>query len=278
MATPCWPTIILRLSEVEDMALDREKLNALYTRMNVRSYASPDPIEVLYRYSDPIDQEVMGLVSASLAYGRVAHILNNVQKVADALGEHPASRLMDSTPAQLLKRLAGFQHRWTREEEMVALLLGMRRVLRNHASLGACFLAGYRADDETILPALVIWTQALLRADCPSLLANPASGSACKRLLMYLRWMVRKDEIDLGLWTTVPAAKLLVPLDTHMFNICRKLKLTQRKQANLKTAVEVSRGFARIAPDDPVRYDFALTRLGIRADESIDDFFEARRG
>ncbi|MFT5123362.1 MAG: hypothetical protein ACI97B_001995 [Verrucomicrobiales bacterium] len=260
------------------MALDKDRLEALYARMNVRSYASPDPIEVIYRYAEPVDQEVIGLVAASLAYGRVASILTNIQKVADVLGDHPAAYLAACKPATLRRQLSGFQHRWTREEEMVGLLLGIRKVLRNYDSLGACFLAGYDADDETILPALSTWTDALARETCPSLLAQPASGSACKRLLMYLRWMVRKDAIDLGLWSDVSPAKLLVPLDTHMFNICTRLRLTKRKQANLKTAIEVSQGFARIAPEDPVRYDFALTRLGIRSDESIDDFFQARRG
>ena len=97
----------------------------------------------------------------------------------------------------------------------------------------------------------------------PSLLPSPADGSACKRLNLFLRWMVRKDAVDPGPWTSVPGAKLVVPLDTHMFRIARGLGLTPRRQADLKIALEITAGFRAIRPDDPVRYDFSLTRLAL---------------
>ena len=119
-----------------------------------------------------------------------------------------------------------------------------------------------------MLPALALFVERLRaaaggHAACPSLLSSPEDGSACKRLNLYLRWMVRRDRVDPGPWRTVPRSKLVVPLDTHMFRIARALGLTRRRQANLATAVEITRGFARYSPRDPVRYDFCLTRLGI---------------
>ncbi len=107
---------------------------------------------------------------------------------------------------------------------------------------------------------------------CGRLLCHPAAGSACKRLNLYLRWMVRRDDVDPGGWTGVSPARLVIPLDVHMHRIGRGLGLTQSRYANLRTALEITAAFRRIAPDDPVRYDFALTRLGIRSDTDLEGF------
>jgi uncharacterized protein (TIGR02757 family) len=100
---------------------------------------------------------------------------------------------------------------------------------------------------------------------------SPVGGSACKRLNLFLRWMVRQDGVDPGGWDNVPQSKLIVPVDTHMHRICLRLGLTTRKQANMATALEITEGFRALAPDDPVRYDFSLTRLGIRRDADLAD-------
>ncbi|MCD6487215.1 MAG: TIGR02757 family protein, partial [Syntrophobacterales bacterium] len=105
-----------------------------------------------------------------------------------------------------------------------------------------------------------------------SLLPSPAKGSACKRLNLFLRWMVRHDDVDPGGWDDISSSKLIIPLDTHMHRICLALGITKRKQADMKTALEITRSFQVMAPHDPVRYDFALTRLGIRKDTDITSF------
>ncbi|MFW6062129.1 MAG: DUF2400 family protein [Planctomycetota bacterium] len=107
---------------------------------------------------------------------------------------------------------------------------------------------------------------------------DPSRGSACKRLLLWLRWMVRRDAVDPGDWRGVPASKLVIPLDVHMHRITRLLGFTRRKQANLATAMEVTAGFARLCPADPVRYDFALTRFGIHPDMEPDELLARCRG
>ncbi len=137
----------------------------------------------------------------------------------------------------------------------------MRRAIQEHGTLERLFHAGIAAEDRTVLPALARFVQRLRDyaggADaCASLLSSPEDGSACKRLNLYLRWMVRRDAVDPGPWASVSRSLLVVPLDTHMFRIARALGLTARNQANLKTAVEITSGFARFSPKDPVRYDF----------------------
>jgi uncharacterized protein (TIGR02757 family) len=172
--------------------------------------------------------------------------------------------------------LAGFTHRFTTGAETASLLIAIRRAIRKHGTLEALFRGGVAREDHSILPALSRFVRMLRDyaggADaCASLLSSPDDGSACKRLNLYLRWMVRRDAVDPGPWASVSTSLLVVPLDTHMFRLSRALGLTARNQANLKTAVEITEGFARINPKDPVRYDFSLTRLGINPACSDED-------
>jgi uncharacterized protein (TIGR02757 family) len=247
----------------------RESLDSLYAAYNKRSYVHPDPLEFLYRYEDPRDVEVAGLISSCLAYGRVAQILASVGRVLDPMGDSPRRFLEKATARGIAARLAGFVHRFTRGAELSALLVGIKRTMASHGTLEKLFALGMDRRDETAIPALTAFVAGLRAAAgnaCPSLLPSPADGSACKRLHLFLRWMARRDAVDPGPWKAVPPSRLVVPLDTHLFRICRGLGLTARRQADLKTALEITEGFRAIRPRDPVRYDFSLTRMGIRKD------------
>jgi uncharacterized protein (TIGR02757 family) len=227
----------------------------------------------VYEYDAPEDQEIAGLISASLAYGRVAQILVSVGRVMDVLGSggsrgSPHAFLGRMTDRELRELFRPFKHRFTTGAEVAALLIAIKRTIVECGSLEALFAAGVKKQDDTVLPALALFVEHLRISAggpdaCPSLLSSPADGSACKRLNLYLRWMVRRDLVDPGPWKGVPRSKLVVPLDTHMFRIARALGLTRKRQANLKTAVEITQAFARHSPRDPVRFDFCLTRLGI---------------
>lgn len=155
------------------------------------------------------------------------------------------------------------------------MLFGIKRVVEDYGSLQKCFLKGYDSKHENILSGATFLVMELSSVfnGCPrSLLPSPARGSACKRLNLFLRWMVRNDNVDPGGWSKVTPSKLIVPMDVHMGRICRSLKLTHRKQSDMKAALEVTEAFRKIEPDDPVRYDFCLTRLGIRDDLTPDSF------
>ncbi len=252
----------------------KPQLDALYARYNRREAVRPDPLEFLYAYSDVADREVAALVASSLAYGRVAHILRSVGEVLRELGPHPA-RFVDETERDELHRVfAGFRHRFTRGEQMAALLLAAKAIRARHGSLESCFAAGLDGQDN-IVPAMAAFAAELRAAagdELGHLLPSPRQGSACKRLCLFLRWMVRRDAVDPGGWRAVGASMLLVPLDVHMHRIALALGLTRRNQADLRTAAEITAAFASIEPDDPVRYDFALTRLGIRSDGDLGAF------
>ena len=172
-----------------------------------------------------------------------------------------------------------FKHRFTTGDDLVEMLLGAMRLVRRHGSLRNCFVAGLREEHKTVIPALATFVEALtsghkMRDRRNSLVPSPKLGSACKRLNLFLRWMVRRDDVDPGGWDDVPTSKLIVPLDTHIRRIGLALGFTNRKCADMRCALEITEAFKRFAPEDPVRYDFALTRLGIRQDEDLESFLD----
>lgn len=258
-----------RLSGVQ-----RRSLELLYDRYNRREYVHPDPLEFLYGYNDVRDREIVALIASSLAYGRVAQILRSTSRVL-RLMPSPADFIRKSNEASLRSSLRDFKHRFTTGDEMASMLLGAKRMIGRYGSLEACFCSGFDDRDETVLPALCSFTSQLnssVGVRRSSLVPLAADGSACKRLNLFLRWMVRRDRVDPGGWFEVPSSKLLVPLDVHMHRICLSLGLTGRKQGDMRTTLEITAAFRKAAPDDPARYDFALTRLGIRDDLEADEW------
>ena len=256
------------------MRIHKQALDDLYTTLNRRELVHPDPLETLYAYPEPRDREIVGLVAASLSYGRVKSILASVHTLLDRMPA-PARFLAQATPASLAATFAGFRHRFATGDQMAALLVGAKALIERHGSLHACFLAHFAPTHRTVVPALTGFATELRQAAGgmdTHLLPCPSRGSACKRLNLFLRWMVRHDAVDPGGWSGVPPAALVVPLDAHMRRICTALGFTRRKTPDLRAALEITDAFRQFAPTDPVRYDFALTRLGIRPDTDLDAF------
>jgi uncharacterized protein (TIGR02757 family) len=246
----------------DDSELSRRRLESLYARYNRREFVHPDPIECLAGYPDPADREIAGLVASALAYGRVEQILRSVRNALDRLGPRPRAFVAEAPSAAIARVCRGFRHRFTDGTALASLLSGAGALLREHGTLNTAFVSGLDPADETVESAMNRFSSSLGMEE-RYLVPAPAEGSACKRFCLYLRWMVRQDEVDPGGWTGVRPAQLIVPLDTHMARIAREMGLTRRNTANFAMAREVTRAFARFCPEDPVRYDFALTRFGI---------------
>lgn len=263
----CLLTSLLKLNKVH---ISGEALDRLYKQYNRRRYVSPDPLQFLYDYDDKADREIVGLVASSLAYGRVAQILKSVQKVLDITTDRPREYLLGSSPASIRKALRRFKHRFTTDEDMTDLLLGVRRVVKEYGSLNECFLAGYKKGDDTVLGALTGFVGKLACGGV-HMLPDPGRGGACKRLNLFLRWMVRKDAVDPGGWNGISKRALIVPLDVHMARIGCGMGMTLRRTTDMKMALEITAFFGRMSPDDPVKYDFVFTRFGIRNDMTYED-------
>lgn len=257
-----------RIRQLEAM---RPLLDDLYRAYNRPEFIALDPLAAVRRYASPDDQALVGLIAASLAFGNVKTILASIDRVL-ALLPSPHADLLAASPKDLARGLAGFRHRYADEHAMRALLLGAQAMLRAHGSLLQGFRAQIAAEDADVQPGLARFSHVLREAGGQPknyLLADASKGSASKRWHMYLRWMVRRDAVDPGPWHGVVDARLLlVPIDTHMHRFCRGLGLSRRNSADLRTAREVTEAFRVICPEDPTRYDFALTRLGIRRESA----------
>ncbi len=248
------------------------RLDGLFRKYHRRDLVYPDPLVFLYDYASLKDREVVALLASALAYGRVSQIMNSVSTVLKRMGDSPYLFVMNSSPEKIRSTFEGFRHRFTGGEDLFHLFLGLKGAIERFGSLQDCFLEGLGERDETVLPALARLVQFLhthTRSCRKGFLPSPDEGSACKRWHLFLRWMVREDEIDPGGWSKVPRSRLIVPLDTHMHRIALMLGLTCRRQADQRTAVEITRAFSEIIPEDPTRYDFVLTRFGIRRDMNM---------
>lgn len=244
-------------------ALLKERLDTLVETFDVTTI-EPDPLQLVLRYTDRRDQEVAGLIAAAFAYGRADIIVSNIGAVLDKMTPSPARYLDTFDAREATRRFANFAHRFHKTPDLVALL----GCIAKAGSLGDLFAQCYEENDPDIGPALTRFVHRLLpTAHCPPplryLLTSPADGSACKRMNLYLRWMIRRTPPDLGLWTFADPAKLVMPVDTHIHRIATFLGLNDRKSADWKAARNLTDRLARFDPGDPVRYDFALCRLGI---------------
>lgn len=249
----------------------------LYCRYNKREYVHPDPLEFLYNYNDIRDREIVGFIASSLAYGRVVQILKSVSSVLDKMLPSPYLFLINSKPSDIKRTFKGFKHRFADDKNLYAALTGLKFILSEYGSLYECFLKGIKKKDETVLGCMEFFAKKITSGCTTSpghLVPVVEKGSACKRLHLFLRWMVRKDDVDPGGWDMIPSSKLIIPLDVHMHKIGRLFGFTNRKQADIVTALEITSGFRKLVLEDPVKYDFTLTRFGIRDDMDIDSLLK----
>ena len=272
------PTSIMSQSR---RTLLKEKLDELYLSYDAR-YVDSDPIQFPHRYDRARDKEVAGFIASALAYGSVATIKKDLEKIFATLGSSPYEAVLAATPEELLSAFRGFKHRFTTARHLTWFLLITRDVLSEFGTLKAFFLKGYLPDSASIKESLIAFVDGLLqygkrgiyrsvedaRKDgALFLLPSPATGSACKRLNLFLRWMVRPaDKIDFGLWPEVSPSQLVIPLDTHIARLSHYLGLTRRKTSDWNTAEEITQALRKLDPVDPLKYDFSLTRLGILRD------------
>jgi len=253
----------------------RAKLECIYKTYNKKQYVDPDPLLFLYDYPDQQNREVAGFIAACFAYGRVDQIMKTVAHILGKLTPTPFVYLMGRGKKEMAGDFNGFRYRFATKDHLVHLLWGIRAVLIRFSSLENCFYEGMSPADETVLEGLAFLSgQIRKEKEIGHLLADPLKKSACKRSHLFLRWMVRKDEVDPGGWEKISPSRLIVPLDTHMYKTGIMLGFTQRKSMDLKTALEITQGFRKIIKQDPVKYDFSLTRFGIRKGLSMDHLKE----
>jgi len=253
----------------------RDRFEELYRTFDHVNSAT-DPIHIVRRYGLAEDREVVGFCAAALAFGRVASVLQSIESLLAVMGPHPAAFVRTFDPRRHRGRIETLGHRWIRGRDLVALVLILRRVLRESGSIERFFVAGDDPSSPDIGAALDAFSARALEADLEPaygplpkrpgvcyFFPRPSAGSACKRLNLFLRWMVRRDAIDLGVWRTVSPSRLMIPLDTHVVRLGRCLRLTRYATPGWKMAAEITASLRAIDSGDPVRYDFSLCHVGM---------------
>jgi uncharacterized protein (TIGR02757 family) len=263
-----------RLLREPELLTLRPMLDRLYESFNFAGSVA-DPVQFVHRYADPADREVVAFCAAALAFGRVASVLASIEALLSVMGPRPARFVRRFEARAHQDTLGRLVHRWTRGEDLAALLTILRGMLEANASIEGFFLAGDDGTAPDVGPALDSFSCRALSLAPPApararsgpgvryFFPQPAAGSACKRLNLFLRWMARHDAIDPGGWTRLSPGRLVVPLDTHVIRVGRCLRLTRYTSPGWRMAAEITASLRRIDPADPVRYDFSLCHLGM---------------
>ena len=250
-------------------------LDRLYHDYN-REDSAADPVHLVRPYPRAEDREIAGFCAAALAFGRVASVLASIGTLFRIMGDRPAEFVRTFDPSAPHPELRAMVHRWTRGVDLAALLWLLRQMLEQSGSVEAFFAEGLSASDVDVSGALDSFSRRALALDMRKVYGRvpkragvcyffprPSAGSACKRLNLYLRWMVRRDEVDLGAWRAVTPGQLIVPLDTHVIRLARCLRLTRYTSPGWKMAADITARLRTLDPNDPVRFDFSICHVGM---------------
>ncbi len=241
-----------------------EYLDRLVTRYETDQFILLDPISIPLGFDDPADQELIGLYAALLSWGRRKTILSKLEELCQRMDHRPTRFVTQFDPSRDADALAGFGHRTFLEADAVNLTLALQALLKSFGGLEAVFLQGMSPRTDNVGAAIQHFSEAVMAAvpDTPRRLrkhlARPLAGSACKRLCMYLRWMVRPGPVDLGIWKRMRPEWLVLPLDVHSGGRARALGLVTRKANDWTAALELTARCRQHHPSDPARYDYAL--------------------
>jgi uncharacterized protein (TIGR02757 family) len=257
------------------LALLGPRLDGLYREFN-QADAIADPVNLVRRFASPADREVAGFCAAALAFGRVASVNQSIETVFALLGPSPAAFARNFDPRVGGGAFSSFVHRWTRGPDIAALIWVVRQILDRAGSIEGFFVQGDDPSAPDVGPALDSFSARALALDLQSaygrvparpgvcyFFPRPSAGSACKRLNLFLRWMVRRDAVDLGVWTRLSASRLVVPLDTHVVRLGQCLGLTRYRSAGWRMAADITASLRAIDPVDPVRFDFSICHIGM---------------
>lgn len=253
----------------------RPALDKLYAEFNVDRVVA-DPVWLARRYEHPDDREVAAFIAAALAFGRVQSVLNSVNGMLQVMGASPAAFVRGFEPARDRDCFKHLVHRWTNGADFAALVWILHQMLTQSGSVENFFADGLAPDAVDVGAALQSFSTRALALDVSAIygrrkpkpgvayfFSRPSSGGACKRLNLFLRWMVREDQVDLGVWTKVRPGQLIVPLDTHVIRVGRCLRLTKLKSPGWRMAAEITASLRALDPNDPVKFDFSICHLGM---------------
>lgn len=242
-------------------------LEALYDKYNRAEFIEADPVSVPHRFTEPDDREIAGFLAATIAWGNRRSIVRNGCRMMQYMDNAPAEFVRHASDREI-DALAGFVHRTFNGSDLRDFVLALRALCLRYGGIGSFFESRYAAL-RNMAAVLADFRREFFSAPhaprCEKHLSSVEKGAACKRLNMYLRWMVRRDDrgVDFGLWRSIPMSALYLPLDVHSGDMARALGLLSRRQNDWR-AVELTTAALRVFdPQDPVRFDYALFGAGV---------------
>jgi uncharacterized protein (TIGR02757 family) len=249
----------------------KQKLDDHYKAFD-KSKLEPDPLQFSHLFKNEKDIEVMAFISSVCAYGNVKQIINSLDTFLVIAKNQPYEFISNISANKNIP--SNFVHRFYSTKDILQLFQLLNLAYDENGSLKNLFLSGYDSEEENLKNAITQFNKYFLTKAQKEfkklsrgivfMFPLPEKGSACKRINLFLRWMVRKDELDFGLWSEIPTSKLIIPVDTHIARICKQLNLTKRKIVGWKMAEEITENLKKFDPVDPVKYDFAICHIGMR--------------
>lgn len=268
--------------------LTKNYLEKLYSKYNRIDFVE-DPIQIVLRSKEREDQEILAFISSLYAFGNIKQINSVLNRIFQLLQPSAKNRILDGDYLDYLRKKENINHRFLFHNQFVTLLFTLNLILNEFQDLKTLFLSGYNSEDKNLKSAITCFSKKLREYYRSSesiiikeksnlkirdkikrsnesrklkfLFPDPFSNSTCKRMNLFLRWMVRKDNIDLGLWSEIKTSQLVIPLDTHIYHVANFYNLTQKKSPTWNMAVEITEQLKKFDPLDPVKYDFALSHL-----------------
>jgi len=236
---------------------------------------SPDPLELPHKYSDERDIEIAAFIASVFAYGNIRQILNTLNEVEKIITCHPFEFVQNFTKKDY-KYFRNLKHRFYTDTDIISFFEILNKVILSYGGLKQLFLLYHFENEKNLKNSISSFVGNIINlcSHCSEntiitpglqfMFPDPLKGSACKRMNLFLRWMVRKDELDFGLWNEISTNQLVIPVDTHVARICKELKLTRRKTASWLMAEEITENLKKYDSIDPVKYDFAICHIGMR--------------
>jgi uncharacterized protein (TIGR02757 family) len=253
----------------------RQRLDDIQRDFHSVQEIQNDPITMVLNFQSPADREVAGFIAAVFSYGNVKQIQQTLRTVFEIIGATPATTLRKNNGFYWKKKIpANFKHRFNNAADLGCLLTWLGCALRQNETLEDFFLAQNKGPPIDVAKVLENFIDGLTKLNCAPykpkrtkgvhfFLTRPSNKSACKRLLLFLRWVAGTGPMDLGLWKRIPQSILLIPVDTHVLRVSRHLGFTKRKDNSWRTAQEITNVLKLMDPADPTRFDFAICHLGI---------------
>lgn len=251
-------------------------LEHFYKKYHQPSFIANDPIQVAYFYKQKEDVEIASFFTTLLAWGNRKQIIRNAKLLMSLMDNKPYD-FMVTIKKKDINRFDSFKHRTINGNDIKELLWALHKIYQDHGGLEHLFTDAYKRHNdiyfalEVFYKTVSSYTQS---SHCLKHISNVSKNSAAKRLNLFLRWMIREDDrkVDFGLWKSIPASALYIPLDVHVSNVARKLGLLKRKANNWKAVQELTENLRLFDKNDPIKYDYALFGMGLEKNEKNYNF------